>query len=264
MPPNEKRSSRFVSVRKILPVLLLSLTLSACNLPWFDGEEQDLQHDMTRSDWEYLRMDDSIEPDAEMKAFIEPYREELFREMNLVIAISNGVIERGQPESPLGNLTADILRNRASREMGKEVDIAILNRGGLRVPIPEGEVTVGHMYELMPFENHITLLRFTGSQIRQLANELAIEGGEPVSGLRMRIDGDQARDLLVGNMSVQDSREYWVATNNWMADGGGPLPTLWSPLERVDVEVLLRDAFIEYLRHQPEPLEPRTDNRIRK
>ncbi len=247
---------------KLPALVLVVLLLVSCAGFTGDDSERDVIHDLNRVQKEYLRIDDSIEPDEEMKAFIKDYASDLFAYMGRKLTVSTGVIERGQPESPLGNLTADILRNRATREMGTQVDVAILNRGGLRIPIPEGEVTVGTVYELMPFENHITMLRFNGRQMRQLANELAIEGGEPVSGLRMRIDNGRATDLLVNGQPVSDQKEYWVATNNWLADGGGPLPTLWSPLERRDLEVMIRDAFIEYLVHVPE-ISPFTDYRIR-
>lgn len=247
---------------KVLVVLFFLGSSTGCAMLWPE-DTQDRIHVVRAFEADLIKVDDSLNPDPEVSAFITGFATELNRMMNRRITVSRAVIERGQPESPLGNLTADILRFISGRELGREVDIAILNRGGLRIPIPEGDITVGTMFELMPFENYITLLRFDGRQIRQLANELAIEGGEPVSGLRMRIDGDRATDLLINDDRVRPERMYWVATNNWLADGGGPLPTLWQPLERINTEVLIRDAFIEYLNTQPY-IEPRTDGRIRR
>ncbi len=251
-----KKITRYFSLFTIL------LLLSGCSYFWDSSEEADFKNDLIGHQQDYLFIDDDIEPDPEVVAFINEYAVELNRYMNRLVTKSTGVIERGQPESPLGNLTADILKNRATREMGHTVDVALLNRGGLRIPIPEGDVTVGTIYELMPFENHITILRFTGSQMIALANELAKEGGEPISGMRFRIENGVARDLLVGDNPIDTGRHYWLATNNWLADGGGDMPTLWNPVERIDLDVMLRDAFIEYLRHVPE-ISPKTDNRVR-
>ncbi|MFW6348325.1 MAG: 5'-nucleotidase C-terminal domain-containing protein [Cyclonatronaceae bacterium] len=250
--------------KTFLSAFLLSGLLFSGGCGSFSGStsEKDFAHQRSDFSSEYTEMDAAITEDAEVEAFLSEYAEALNREMNRRISISTAVIERGQPESPLGNLTADITRERASRALGREVDIALLNRGGLRTPIPEGDVTVGMMYELMPFENYITLLKFSGEQIRDIANELAVEGGEPVSGLRMRIDGDRATDILVGGDPVRAGQTYWLATNNWMADGGGPIPTLWEPLERRDTTTLLRDAFIESLNTRQE-ISPETDGRIR-
>lgn len=243
-------------------LLIAFLFLQGCTGLFSERPEADNEHDFLRATPEYVQVDESVGYDAEMDAFIRAYASDLFRYMGRFLVTSTGVIERGQPESPLGNLTADILLNRATREMGFQVDVAILNRGGLRIPLPEGNITVGTIYELMPFENHITMLKFNGRQMRQLANEIALEGGEPVSGIRMRIKNGVAEDLLIAGTSVRDDRLYWVATNNWLADGGGDMPTLWNPIERRDLSVMLRDAFIEYLAHQPE-IGPVTDNRVR-
>lgn len=250
------------TAKKITGYILLATMLAGCNFLWKEAPESDLLHDYIGHEQEYLFIDGNLEADPLFLAFINENARELRTYMGRFVVKSNGVIERGQPESPLGNLTADIIRNRATREMGFQVDIAVLNRGGLRIPLPEGDVTVGTIYELMPFENHITMLKMSGRQIRQLANEIAREGGEPVSGMRFRIENGRAVDLLVAGTSINDNRQYWVATNNWLADGGGPMPSLWNPLERRDLDVLIREAFIEYLRHRPE-ISPVTDNRVR-
>jgi 2',3'-cyclic-nucleotide 2'-phosphodiesterase (5'-nucleotidase family) len=209
----------------------------------------------------YVRVDDKQPEDPAVAAHLAPYAAELDARMNERITVSAAVFEIGQPESPLGNLMADILLRQAAAARGGTVHIAIMNRRGLRIPMPAGEVTVRTMFELMPFENFITLLRFNGTHIRQLADELAVEGGEPVSGLRMVIDGTRATDVTIQGEPLDDAAEYWVATNSWMADGGGELPTLWSPLERVDSPVLLRESFIEYL-EQLETIQPMVDGRI--
>ncbi|MDG5766653.1 5'-nucleotidase [Balneolales bacterium ANBcel1] len=210
----------------------------------------------------YYDIDDEIEEDEAMSAFIHPYVREMGRTMNQVLTHSEGSFERGSPEGALGNLTADIVRYRATAEMREKVHVGILNNGGLRVPLPEGDITVRLIYELMPFENHIAVLKVTGEQLLQIVDELAAANGEPVSGIRFRIDNGRARDVLVDSMEVVPERRYWIATNNWMADGGGASPTLWNPQERIDLDVMIRDAIIEYLRGM-ESIAPYTDQRIR-
>ncbi|MDI6400886.1 5'-nucleotidase C-terminal domain-containing protein [Balneolaceae bacterium ANBcel3] len=210
----------------------------------------------------YYSIDDSVENDPSMAAYVLPYVKEMGKTMNRPLVVSRGAFERGKPEGALGNLTADIVRFRAMAELRKKVDVGILNNGGLRIPLPEGEINVGHIYELMPFENHIAVLEFTGDQLLSIADELAAVNGEAVSGIRFRIVDGRARDVLVDSMTVDPERTYLVATNNWMADGGGASSTLWEPVQRIDLNVLIRDAFIEYLNHR-EFIEPYIDQRIR-
>ncbi len=210
----------------------------------------------------YYDIDGTIDDDVAVSEYIAPYVRSMARTMNRVITTSEGSFERGKPEGALGNLAADIVRYRAIAEMGKRVDVSVMNNGGLRVPLPEGKITIGHIYELMPFENYIAVLRFTGEQIKQIADELASVNGEATSGIRFRIVDGKARDILVDSLIVDPDRYYWLATNNWMADGGGDAPTLWEPLERHNIDVLIRDAIIEYLNGH-ETIAPYIDQRIR-
>lgn len=210
----------------------------------------------------YYDIDAEIAEDERMRAFITPYVREMSRTMDQVITVSEGSFERAVPEGALGNLAADIIRSRATAEMRETVHVSIMNNGGLRVPLPEGRVTVRDIYELMPFENHIVVLTFSGKQLLQIADELAAAGGEPVSGIRFRIVDGSARDVLVQARNVEPGSKYRVATNNWMADGGGDVPTLWEPAERADLDVLIRDAIIDYLNRR-ETITPNIDFRVR-
>ncbi len=241
----------------------LSTVVALLLLPgpaWTQATEQ---ADSTRSafDSRYIRVDHQITPDPTVADFVAPYQQDLVRVMSDRLTTAPEVMEVGQPETSLGNLAADILREEAEKAHGAPVDIALMNHRGLRIPLPEGDITVGTIFELMPFENYMSLLKFTGEQLQSIADELAIYGGEPISGMRMVIDGNKGRDITVGGEPVDPERTYWLVTNEWMANGGGEVPTLWSPLERIDLPVLIRDAFIEHLR-EVDQIEPVLDGRM--
>ena len=237
---------------------LLTLLIISIALPVLAGPDVDVLF----ADQAYVPLDDTIEYDKEMTALITPYAEDLNRVMDRKLTMSTAVMPVKQPESAIGNLAADILRSEASRLSGKDIDIALMNHRGLRITLPEGPITVRTIFELMPFENHISLLKFSGAQIQQLTDELAAYGGEPISGMRMRIDGNRSRDVTVGGKPLDPDATYWLATNEWMANGGGEMPTLWEPLERINLPDLIRDSFIEYL-DQLDQIEPHLDGRIK-
>lgn len=226
---------------RLILVFSLLLLVSACTGSKYTltlGDSTDV----------YYNIDETLTPDAEIAMLIAPYITAMRTRMNHVIAYSETNMERGQPEGILGNMSADILRSRAIRELGKPVEIAVINNGGLRVPISQGNVTVGNIYELMPFENTISVLKLSGVQVLTLANQIAAYGGQPVSGMRFRIENGVARDILINYQPLDPERNYLVATNNFMADGGETLSVLWEPLDRIDLPVLIRDAMIEYIR----------------
>jgi len=191
------------------------------------------------------------EPD-ELEALIVPYREILLTRMSEVLAVSPTEMRARDPEGPLGNLACDIVLASARRTTGLPVDLCVLNNGGLRASLPLGAVTLGHVYEIMPFDNEIVILRLSGPQIRVLADEIAAGGGEPVAGLSLAIRDGRAAELRVGSdgdLAPVADREYLVATSDYLASGGGRMEALWHPLgDALVTGVLVRDALVEAFR----------------
>jgi 2',3'-cyclic-nucleotide 2'-phosphodiesterase (5'-nucleotidase family) len=110
------------------------------------------------------------------------------------------------------------------------------------------------MFELMPFENRLSILTLSGEQVLELADQIADRRGQPVAGISFRIQeegGERvARDVRVEGHSVDPAGRYRLATNDYMANGGEDFTPLQTPLEREDLPILIRDAFIEYVREK--------------
>ncbi len=193
------------------------------------------------------RIDATLADASDVENLIRPYRSALSEKMGEPLAFCPQAMETGKPEGLLGDLVADIALERARQETGLPVDVCILNNGGLRIPWPAGMITLGLVYEVMPFDNEIVVLRLSADQMRTLADELAARGGEPVSGMTLRIDGQRAADVRVGSEPLAE-RDYWVATSDYLASGGGGMETLWAPRETRQSGVLLRDAIADALR----------------
>jgi 2',3'-cyclic-nucleotide 2'-phosphodiesterase (5'-nucleotidase family) len=171
-----------------------------------------------------------------------------------VIGEASVVLAKSTPEGTLGNFATDAMLWAARRESLGPVHMALTNNGGLRVPIPPGPITVGQMFELMPFENMLAVLTLTGTQVQKLADALAARRGEPIAGFSFRIEvsggGRVARDILVNGSPLDPEAEYRLVTNDYMANGGEELDPLLNPVAREDLPVLLRDAFISYVREK--------------
>jgi 2',3'-cyclic-nucleotide 2'-phosphodiesterase (5'-nucleotidase family) len=199
----------------------------------------------------YSVIADSITDDPAIEALVAPFRERMGEEIRQVIGETEGPLAKAVPEGTLGNFAADAMLWAARRASGDPVHMAMTNNGGLRVPIAPGPVTVGQMYELMPFENMLSVLTLSGSQVQELADDLAAMRGEPIAGFTFRIEsqGGQrvARDILVDGEELKPTTQYRIVTNDYLANGGGNLTAIHHPLAREDLPVLLRDAFIEYV-----------------
>jgi 2',3'-cyclic-nucleotide 2'-phosphodiesterase (5'-nucleotidase family) len=108
-------------------------------------------------------------------------------------------------------------------------------------------ITLDLVYQVMPFDNEIVIVRLSAEKLRLLADQIAARHGEPVSGMSFRIAKEQATDLLVGGRPVVE-RDYWVATSDYLAGGGGGMDALWNAVEMRHTGILIRDAIADALR----------------
>ncbi|MEX0906481.1 MAG: 5'-nucleotidase [Balneolaceae bacterium] len=240
---------------RLFSLLFLAYLMTGCALFSNSGAEND-EDDLTRRVAQYPA------PDPEIKSMLSAYRDSLDEVMGRTIAEVTDTIRFGQPESPLGNIVADALRFRASGELRTFINVGIIGQDSFRIYFEPGTLTKGDVYEFMPYENHLVVLTLSGEMLKELAGQIAVTGGSPVSGLRFRLDDGKASGVLVNAEVIDPGRHYLVATSNYMADGGGRFPALWKPLHREDLEVSIRDLYIDYFRNKRE-LSPVTDGRIR-
>lgn len=252
------------NMQRLLPgYLLLTVFLSSCVVVDFVRPREYV----TRLDFKSIEInryaiDSNIPEDSLVLSIIRPYQIELTTRMNRVIGQAESDFSNVRPNGSLGDLAADMLRRTASEHIGYPVNIGLTNWGGLRIPINKGPIRVGDIYSVMPFENSLVILTFSGSQIRAIANELAASGGQPIGGLRMRIDDGKAVDILVGTRAITDEDTYTIVTSNFLADGGDGYKTLMSPIKRLDLNILMRDAMIRYINDRYN-ISPTFDSRLR-
>jgi 5'-nucleotidase len=165
------------------------------------------------------------------------------------VTLDAAIEQQGTPESPLGNLFADAIRETA----GAEAAIGYGGgRGGLRAPLPAGPLTVGALYDTFPFDNRVVRARVTGAQLVQMLEGQLTQrrrGLASLSGLRgvVRCEGTQARvtltrmsgapiapddELVIASTANSVSRVVWepVAGDDGAAVNGN------SPLVREVVE----------------------------
>jgi 2',3'-cyclic-nucleotide 2'-phosphodiesterase (5'-nucleotidase family) len=187
-----------------------------------------------------------------MEALVRPFREAMAGRIEEVIGEAAVELTEGRPEGNLGNFATDALLWATDSLLGAPAQLALMNNGGLRIPLARGPITVGTMFELMPFENMVAILTLTGEQVVALAGEIAGRGGEPIAGFSFRIEsqgGERvARDVRIGGEPVDSAAHYRLVTNDYLANGGDDMPALTRPVARTDYPLLVRDAFIEYLK----------------
>ncbi len=165
-------------------------------------------------------------------------------------------------ESPLGDLTADAIREAA------HADIAITNSGSLRADIARGDVTVGQVLAVYPFENPVVRMRLSGSQVKTLLEHGATfaYGIAQVSGLTLTLDrsrpeGERVIAVRVGDRPLDPAATYTVATSDYLANGGDGYLIFKQGLDVRSVGISCTKAIIELIRRR-RTLGPVTKPRI--
>lgn len=172
-------------------------------------------------------------------------------------------------ESALGDLLADALRAL------DHADVALLNPGGLRADVPEGALTFGRVFEVIPFDNTVATVTVTGKQLLAVL-AAAYDGHKGVfqeSGLKVKLgrcpgEGRFEGAVLANGKPISPSAKYRVAMPDFLARGGDGLEKALKPLppEQIDLGMRrplgFRDALISYWKERAKPLEAPNLGRI--
>ena len=202
-------------------------------------------------------------PDPEMVQQLDTYRDTLHYEMGRKVAVVQDTLRFGKPESALNNIVADALRFQAASTLRQFVHIGVIGEESFKLFFLPGELTIGDVYEFIPYDNHLVVLSMSGEQLMALIEQVSEMGGAPISGVRFRIDQNGNPNSVLVNAEVIDlDSEYLVATSSWAANGGDKFPALWNASDRIDLDLSIQDVYINYFRNQVE-LTASTDGRIR-
>ena len=156
--------------------------------------------------------------------------------------------DRDNPDLPLGNLFADVLRSYGSKYFGVPMDFAICNFGGIRCPMPEGAVTLEDISSMFPFKNYMCYCKISGHNLQLLFHQLAgTKAFQPISGATVRVKAHELQSVLVGGEPIDPDRIYNVTAIDFLLDGGDGV-RLGALSDEVKLSaVLLKDVMLDYV-----------------
>jgi 2',3'-cyclic-nucleotide 2'-phosphodiesterase (5'-nucleotidase family) len=210
------------------------------------------------------RIEKEAKKDPSLEKMLQPYAVTLSATMDKVIGFSNNGLSAKQPESGLGNFMADCMRIMAEKKFNKKVDAGFMNQFGIRSYIPKGNISIGKIFEIMPFDNLVVLQQIKGSVLHQFLDKIAADGGWPVSGVKMAIKEKKAVNITINGSPLNENASYTIANSDYVASGGDNAEMLRSvPLQSRGY--LFRDALIEYVSNftqQGKPVDQTIENRV--
>lgn len=215
-----------------------------------------------------LYKDYRIEKEAKkapsVEKMLQPYTVSLNATMDKVIGFSNNGLSARQPESGLGNFMADCMRIMAEKKFNKKIDAGFMNQFGIRSNIPKGNITVGKIFEIMPFDNLVVLQEVKGSVLHQFLDMIAGYGGWPMSGVTMGIKEKKAINIMINGSPLNENATYTIANSDYVA-GGGDNTDMLRGIPQQNKGYLFRDALMEYVSNftqQGKPVDQTTENRV--
>ena len=178
-------------------------------------------------------------------SIIQPYKKEVDKEMNKVIGQTSKSLTMAFPEGTLGNFVADVLHEKAVEHYEGRVDFAFINYWSIRIEeIPKGAITKSHVFELMPFENHLVIMKVEKNIVLQLFENMAQKGGWPVSKqVQFKIKNGKPFDVLINEQPLQENYIYHIAVSNYLANGGDNC-SFFINQNRDNLEVMIRDMIM--------------------
>ncbi|WP_051350628.1 5'-nucleotidase C-terminal domain-containing protein [Caloramator sp. ALD01] len=209
--------------------------------------------------------------DAEVQAIVDKAYQDLKPIFDVKIGYTDKNLTRTQKQSPygesyLGNWVTDVMRKKLN------ADVAFQNNGGIRIDIPAGDITVGTIFYLMPFDNTLVKLEMTKAQLKAVLEQAFMDAGKgiQVSGLKVKYDptrpsGDRVVDIIRENgKTISDTEKLVVVTNDFMATGGDGF-TAFVGAGGADPKnntfILVRDALIDAVKETGK-VETTMNNRI--
>jgi len=241
-------------------VILITLFFSiACNKN---------KKELYKIEGKQLITDSAVTNDKKVSDLIAPYKKHLNNQLDEVLCTTPIDLTRvdGKLESSLGNLMADICFEQGNpvfeKQTNKTIDFVLFNFGGIRAPIPKGNITSRNAFEVMPFENELVVAELSGKKITELLHYLFInKKAHPISKLSLKLNNETYQDVTINNITFDNTKNYFVLTSDYLQEGGDKMNFFKNPISLHKTGYKIRTALIDYFK-KTDSIIPNLDNRF--
>lgn len=215
----------------------------------------------------YLKVDKRLDArvNHDLTAVIDGYRKGVDSLNAVRVATSAVALEQGSPE--LLNYVSDFVLERG-RELvadGK-VDLAMMNRGGLRRSLPKGDISEGQIIMMMPFYNYIDVIDIKGSDLLDAFDVTAVAGGQGISrNVRYTANpkAKKASNITIDGKSIDPNRTYRLATIDYLSNGGDYMKPLTKGKRVAQSPNVIYYDLMDYMRAEKGEIRPSSEKRVK-
>ena len=246
------------------PVLVTQTGKYGRNVGYINIDLDDIKD--RKFDYEYIPVTDRFSPDAydkNIERFLAPFKHAVDSVNSNIVAWSLQDMSNSGRTGAYPNWTADFGLDfgrhiadsiRSAKGDFPQIDLSIMNVGGIRQPMKKGAVTEGQILSTFPFSNHMTIIEIKGKDIIDALKIATAKGGEAVSAnIRVVTDGKgNLQKVIIDGEEMNPEKMYTLATIDYVANGNDDLVSmannrmLWQSKHEMCVYVL------GYLKHLTE------------
>ena len=201
---------------------------------------------------EYVNYAEEIPQDPEMEKLLKSYQDKGDALLSQKVGKLNGKLEGDRTiirfeQTNLGHLIAEAQRQKA------KADIGIMNSGGIRDSIQEGDVTYKDILKIHPFGNIVSYFELTGKELLDYLNVVALKEVDSgayaqYSGISMTVN---RADKKVENVKIQGkpldlNKTYRISVPSYNAAGGDGYPVMTKNPTFVNTGFIDADVLKEF------------------
>ncbi|MDK2818913.1 MAG: bifunctional metallophosphatase/5'-nucleotidase [Spirochaetota bacterium] len=202
----------------------------------------------------------NITPDPKVRSYIKSKQGLVDQQMGFILATISETLEDTdirRLSTPLGNFITDMVFE-GFKDRG--VEILMLNSGGIRSSIDEGNITLGKVYEIHPFDNIGVYFETTGSALKQIlshsANNVRGTGGflQLSKGLSVTVENDKSiSSIILNGIAIDENKIYKIITSDWTFNGGDGYNMIKKNAQNIQTLGFdVRDILIQQLKNRRE------------
>lgn len=202
--------------------------------------------------------------DSSFQQMLKPLRDSMEVRMSEVVGKAARRMDVKRPVTTLGNFLGDAFLTMAREKYDAGADIAVMNMGGIRKPYVEpGPITRGMVFEIMPFDNTMTLVTVKGDLLKKFI-ETTLEEGGGVAGFSFHTDGKTVTGILIDGKPIDPQADYTLVTSDYAANDSR-MAWFYGAAVKKGYPYLLRDCIVDYIMkmgREGRPIGEQLENRI--
>lgn len=227
------------------------------------------ENNLYRIEGKRIEISDSIPSNTEIDEFIEPFSKHINKDLDSVISYAADTYSKsdGELNTAIGNLFADATFEQANPVLNsrnhENIDMVLLNHGGIRAIISKGNITKRTVYEIMPFENSLVVAKLKGTYILEAVNYLTrAKRAHPIAKLNIILNKNyDLAEATINGKKIASEKYYNVLTNDYLFNGGDGMDFFQARDTVYVLNYKVRNALMDYFM-KTDTINPKIDNRF--